>query len=273
MLSNIIDGRARLRSPEMMKAWTTDLNPVFADYIGKYKMGDRLSVRDPMADIEEARKSGVTGFVIGCGTNAEVDEALRIRARYGRDPVQAYISILSPVSLSEGISGAVRDVSEAIDGVNLAPVFWGVDVDDRRLYPVYSECERLGVACVVHSSIHYYAGSSMSHNDPMKFDRVARDFPHMRLVLSHGGNGFGPVVLAVAQRHRNVWLEFSALNPEYMAPEFIHAANSYLSDRCVFGSDYPLVPWKRAVDMWAEAINDSNQHKFFQENMMGALRG
>ena len=40
---DIIDARVRLRTPQLLKAWTTELKPFFKDYVDWYKMKSRLT--------------------------------------------------------------------------------------------------------------------------------------------------------------------------------------------------------------------------------------
>ena len=109
------------------------------------------------------------------------------------------------------------------------------------------------------------------HGHPRYIDEIAVDFPELKIIVSHGGNGFGPPVLAVAQRHPNVYLEFSALRPKYIAPEFIQAANTYLKKKCIFGTDYPLIEFKEQIDLWKYALREENWEFFFHKNITDAL--
>ena len=111
----------------------------------------------------------------------------------------------------------------------------------------------------------------MWHGHPQFLDEVAVDFPELKLIISHGGNGFGPPVLAVAQRHPNVYLEFSALRPKHMAPEFIQAANTYLKKKCIFGTDYPLIEFKEQIELWKYALREEVWESFFHQNILAAL--
>ena len=266
---NIIDSRVRLRTKQLMKAWTTHLNPVFKDYIEWYHMRDRLSVVPTAKLLEEAAEEGVEKMVV-CGGNREDNEhILEISQEF-----RAVIPV-GGVHLKDGIRAAVDEVTMLKDqgfaGVNLSPFMMKMDVNDRRLYPVYAQCERLEAPIIVHSSMHYWRDAYLSHNILFNFDEVAVDFPGLKLIMSHGGNGFGPTVLAVAQRHPNVYLEYSALNPRYMAPEFIHATNTYLSKKCMFGTDYPLVEFGRGINMWKEALRPEVHEDFFHNNVLRAL--
>jgi len=265
---NYIDGRVRLRTDLLMKPWQADtLNPVFRQYIDLYKMHDRITVQDIGETLNEANAAGVSQVVVCGGNPAENDHIEELSEDSAILPVPG-------VNLKFGIKAALDEINRVAGyakAINFTPFMAKMDVNDKRCFPIYAECERLGLGAIVHGSLHYWTETSMWHGSPEKFDDIAINFPNLKLVMSHGGNGFGPLVLAVAQRHPNVWLEFSALNPKYMDPLFIQAANSYLKRRCIFGSDYPLIPFKKAVEIWEPVINPENRRLFFRENMEEAL--
>jgi predicted TIM-barrel fold metal-dependent hydrolase len=87
----------------------------------------------------------------------------------------------------------------------------------------------------------------------------------MKLVMSHAGVGFGGLALAIAQRHPNVYLEFSAIKPRHLPAPFIKAINSYLRDRVLFGSDYPLIEFS-IVEEWKKIVDEKNHDRFFHDN-------
>ena len=53
----------------------------------------------------------------------------------------------------------------------------------------------------------------------------------------------------------------------------IEAVNSYLKDRCLFGTDYPLVEFGAAVDAWTEAVEPDVRELFFSANAQRCLFG
>lgn len=265
----VIDSRVRLRTEMLMKPWTTELKPVFKDYVHLYKMQSRLGVM-PVEDlIAYAGRSGVEKMVVCGGNRNDTYHILEIAAKHKE------IIPVGGVNLEQGIRGALRNIrdycNDGVAAINMSPFMSRVNANDRMLYPIYGLCELLKKPIIVHGSIHYWRGAYMWHGSPEYIDEVAVDFPELKLIVSHGGNGFGPPILAVAQRHPNVYLEFSALSPAYMAPEFLIAANSYLKKKCLFGTDYPLIEFDEAIEKWKNVLKEDVHSLFFYQNTLDAL--
>jgi predicted TIM-barrel fold metal-dependent hydrolase len=267
-IMKIIDARVRLRTEQLLKPWTTELKPFFKDYITWYKMQDRLTVRPVEEQIEYAAKAGVEKLVVCGGSREDNEHIIELAERY-----DAIIPVAG-ANVSQGILEALKEIKRCenqVAAINLSPFIAQLNANDKKLYPIYGLCELLGKPIIVHGSLHYWRGSYMWHGHPQYFDEVAVDFPELKLIISHGGNGFGPPVLAVAQRHPNVYLEFSALRPKYMAPEFIQAANTYLKKKCIFGTDYPLIEYKDQIELWKYALRENVWDLFFRQNILDAL--
>jgi uncharacterized protein len=265
----VIDSRVRLRTEPLMKAWTTELKPVFKDYVHLYKMKSRLSVM-PVEDlISYAGQYDVEKMVVCGGNRNDTYHILEIASKHKE------IIPVGGVNLEQGIRGALRNIrdycNDGVAAINMSPFMSRVNANDRMLYPIYGLCELLKKPIIVHGSIHYWRGAYMWHGSPEYIDEVAVDFPELKLIVSHGGNGFGPPILAVAQRHPNVYLEFSALSPTYMAPEFLIAANSYLKNKCLFGTDYPLIEFEEAITKWKKVLKEEVHPLFFYQNTLDAL--
>lgn len=112
--------------------------------------------------------------------------------------------------------------------------------DDARLYPIYERCAELGA--IVAYTISVRAGPSIRFSNPRAVDKVAGDFPDLKIVVGHA---FWPWVnqsCGVAFRRDNVYLlpDFYGVRmPGHTG--WVEAANSHLSDRIIFGSAYPVV--------------------------------
>jgi predicted TIM-barrel fold metal-dependent hydrolase len=208
--------------------------------------------------------------MVVCGGNKnDNDHILEISKKHNE------IIPVAGMDIKKGILYVLREIKNSYEkkfvAINFAPFMIKLNANDKIFYPIYGLCELLKLPIIVHGSLHYWRGSYMWHGHPMYLDEVAVDFPELKLIISHGGNGFGPPVLAVAQRHPNVYLEFSALRPKYIAPEFIQAANTYLKKKCVFGTDYPLIEYKEQIELWKYALREKNWNLFFYQNMLDAL--
>jgi len=233
-------------------------------------MKPRLTFQAIEETIGEMEKAGITKGVI-CGSDEGEN---KIIYKICKDYPDHFIGIAG-ARPDKDVMQAYRDLKRAFEeydlkGLSLGPYLMGIGADDRRNYPLYALCCHLKKVVIIHSSSHYNIYAPLELGDPRYFDKVAVDFPDLRIVMSHAGVGFGNMALVIAQRHPNVYLEFSALYPKYVEESFIRALNSYLKDKCIFGTDYPLVPFS-VVEEWKNVVAESNWQKFFHKNGLKAL--
>ena len=265
----IIDARVRPRTPQILSAWTTELRPHYKSSIDLYKMKPRLDVISIEELIATAARSDIEKMLV-CGNDSnDNDHILDLCASFPN-----LIPMVS-VEVSNGVLHALKEIQRCREkgaaAVYMAPYTDNRDCNDHLLYPIYGYCELMNIPIIIHGAIHFYPGAYMWHSQPQFIDEIAVDFPELKLIVSHAGNGFGPPMLAVAQRHPNVYLEFSALNPTYIAPEFLYAVNTYLKDKSIFGTDYPLVDFKISIDRWNKVLRSEVKEGFFYNNIIKAL--
>ncbi|CCH79061.1 Amidohydrolase 2 [Nostocoides japonicum T1-X7] len=141
-------------------------------------------------------------------------------------------------------------------GVSFQPAFFGLDIDDRRLYPLYSRAESLGLVVAVHTGITYSRLHPLRHERAELLDQVACDFLDLRLIASHAGWPWATEYAAVARRHPTVYLEFGALAPKYVAragsgwDAMFAMMPNVLRDQVLYGSDWPMMQPARALAEW-----------------------
>lgn len=141
-------------------------------------------------------------------------------------------------------------------GVNIQPTFFNMDIDDRRLYPVYSRAEELGLVVALHTGINYSRMSPMRHERAELLDQVACDFPSLRLMACHSGWPWVNEFCAVARRHPTVYLELGGLAPRYVGQRgtgwevLFTYLPKLLTNQVLFGTDWPVMPFARVIDEW-----------------------
>jgi uncharacterized protein len=269
---NVIDFRVRLRTPQMLKPWNPD-NPAphFEQYIQFYKMHSRLSALSLEDFIEMMHQKGVGKSVV-CGGSIEDNDHLIDIKKSGRDNCFYFIAGVNPqYGIRRNLLEVEKCHQQGFLGVNISPYIWGIEANSKLLYPVYAYCESNNLIAIIHASLHYNRYQSMWLGDPKYVDEIAIDFPNLKIVVSHAGNGFGILGLAVAQKHPNIFLEFSALWPKYLPETTLKAVNSYLKNRCLFGTDYPLVDFDTAIESWDKALKPQVKKLFFEENAKSCL--
>ena len=153
---------------------------------------------------------------------------------------------------------ALAQIDEAIAlglaAINLEPGVYPqpLYVDDRRLYPIYARCEDRGIPVTIMAGGS--AGPDLSYTHPVHVDRVAADFPELRIALTHGAWPWVSEILHVAFRRPNVYLS----PDQYLCnmpgmDDYIRAANGFLADRFLYASSYPFIGVKRYAD-WFRSL-------------------
>lgn len=214
--------------------------------------------------LQEMDEAGITrGVAVGrysgpYGTVSNEDLAAIVRDYPGR-----FIGVASidPADRRKAIGQIEAAKAAGLIGVNIEPGAYPTPLyaDDRRLYPIYAYCEDLGIPVVMMAGGS--AGPDLSYTMPVHVDRVAADFPKMKLAVSHGGWPWVHEILHVAFRRENVYLS----PDQYLrgmpgTDEYIRAANGYLSHRFLYASSYPFLcakaylEWFRRLPIRPEAM-------------------
>lgn len=195
---------------------------------------DEMAAVDVVHGVITARNSGFLGSV----SNADV--AAIVDAYPGKFSAVAAIDPTHRKAAIEAIDAAL---AQGFRGVTIEPGAYPVPIyaDDRTLYPIYAHLEDRGVPTVIMTGGN--AGPDLSYSHPVQLDRVAADFPDLRIVVSHGNWPWVSEIIHVAFRRPNVYI-----SPDmylYNMPgmnDYLRAADSFLADRFIFATAYPLVP-------------------------------
>jgi len=228
--------------------------------------------------LDEMKEAGVThavvwGRAVADPKDSTVNEDVAALVREHPGTFSGLGGIRIP--LAGEISRAVDDVEQILGdfqlkGITIEPGFSMTPTrgaDDPRLYPVYERCARLGGILALTISVR--AGEDMTYSNPVAVDRVAGDFPALRIVVSHA---FWPWIdqsIGLLFRRRNVYLlpdQYGPTMPGHL--QWVEAANTALSDRFLFGSAYPssLDP-KGMVEAYSKLpYKAETKRKVFYEN-------
>lgn len=161
------------------------------------------------------------------------------------------------------IRRALRQVADCADkglaGVSLQPAFFGMELADRRLYPIYAKAEEKGLVVALHTGINYTTNRPMKGEHPLQVDEICCDFNDLVIVASHAAWPWATDLVAVARRHPNVYLEFGGLAPRYVGEagtgwDVMHRfMNSLLSPQVLFATDWPVMDHRRVIAEWRQA--------------------
>ena len=178
------------------------------------------------------------------------------------------------ITLRDGLRPALTEVESSISkyelkGITVEPGWSGMPLhraDDPMLYPIYDLCQDLGG--ILAFTISCRMGTDLSYSDPEAVDKVARDFPNLKIVVSHS---FWPWVehsCGLALRRPNIYLLpdlYGWCSPGYT--KWVEASNTFLQDRMIFGSSYPVMGIREMVEAYSKLpYKDSVREKVMYKN-------
>ena len=146
-------------------------------------------------------------------------------------------------------------------GFKFHPTVQGFDPSDERYYPLFAELERAGVVALFHTGqtgigagMKGGRGLRLALSNPMLLDGLAADFGDLQIVMAHPSVPWQDEALSVATHKHNTWIDLSGWSPKYFPESLVRAAGTYLKDRVLFGSDYPMLSperWLRDIEQTA----------------------
>lgn len=183
---------------------------------------------------------------------------------------------LAGIDPLRGIAG-LKELDVAVKeygfvGAHLYPHWFGQSPDAAIYYPYYARCAELGIPIMMQ------VGQCLVYRDdcrlatvarPMALDRIAIDFPELTLIGIHLGYPWTEEMIAVANKHKNVYMAGDAYAPKYWGEPAIHYANTFGQDKFLFGTDYWVIDPERAMAEVHELnFRDSSKRKILRDNAM-----
>ncbi len=186
----------------------------------------------------------------------------------------------------EGSKG-VKEMESAIKELGFKAVYatsflYKIKPSDKRFYPFYAKALELDVPVFIYTTMNYSTELPMDIAHPVNIDRIAMDFPDLKIVASSGGWPWVPDLVGVARRHRNVYIDVSSHRPKYLATPgsgfemLLQYANTLLQDQILFGSgigDLGLQIGQVIEEMKALPIKDSVKEKWLYLNAARLFEG
>lgn len=274
----IIDFRLRPATPEFVAhlEWRAHNHPQGATSPVRLALARSLPPKELIAEME--RESIALGVFTG-------------RDWYGEDPDWPFTNESIARTVAEfpdkfvGFGAVdprrpdpVAHVRSAVEelglrGICLDAFALGTNASDERFHRIYEECQRLDVPIVITVGALPGIPVPMEASHPRYIDNIARQFPDLRILVSHAGWPFTQEILGVAFRHDNVWLENSFY---HFAPgvesAMVQALNDWTPDRILFASAFPSVPLKGTIDaLKAWPLSDAAKERFFFRNAIAFL--
>jgi uncharacterized protein len=181
---------------------------------------------------------------------------------------------VDPNKGAAAVAGVYEAARVGMRGLKFHPPAQRFSPSDRLAYPVWEVAASLGLPVLIHSGYTAMGvgmpgggGVELRFGDPMLVDRVAADFPDLRIILAHPSWPWQDQALAVARHKQNVFLELSGWSPTTFSEPLLRAMRGSLEDRTLFGSDFPfLTPDKWITDFEKLEIPQDVARKVLHDN-------
>jgi|TARA_B100001750_G_scaffold204448_1_gene180875 predicted TIM-barrel fold metal-dependent hydrolase len=183
---------------------------------------------------------------------------------------------LAGIDPFEGMNG-VRAFEDAIKnmgfvGAHLYPHWYELAPDEAKYYPFYAKCCELNVPIqmqVGQSMVYSQEYRTKSVGQPIALDAVACDFPELKLIGIHVGIPWHGEMISMAWKHDNIFIGCDAHRPKYWPKSFIHYLNSYGQDKIIFGTDFPVLEFKKTIDdIDALGLKSGVRKKLLRDNVI-----
>ncbi|WP_243545688.1 amidohydrolase family protein [Pseudodesulfovibrio tunisiensis] len=145
-----------------------------------------------------------------------------------------------------------KDIREdGMHGACIDPYLAKMFVNDARYYPVYSKCCELDIPVIVATGPGTLVpGAVMEHAAPRYIDYVARDFPQLKIIISHGGYPWVEEAIMITERNENVYMELSEYERHPGGESYVKAAANLIGDKILFASAHPGADFRDALAMY-----------------------
>jgi predicted TIM-barrel fold metal-dependent hydrolase len=174
------------------------------------------------------------------------------------------------------IKGSLKEIETAVVEHGFRGVYvhiYGFDIPlhDAKMYPLYAKCVELDVPVSLQVG-HVLEAMPSEHGRPMYLDRVACDFPDLKIVGAHTGWPWVEELISVCYKWDNVYLGVDAWMPKYLKPEVVHFINSRMGqDRCLWGTNG--LSWRESLaQLEALGLRPEARRKLLHDNAASLFR-
>lgn len=153
-------------------------------------------------------------------------------------------------------------------GVKLHPTA-GFYPDNPEFFPFYKECVEFNIPIYSHVAVLTPALVESKYADPIYLDSISANFPELKIILIHfGGLTWNKKCMEIMCSRPNIYAEISSHQINVLTDPQQWLTNlrgildtppmfgAPLSDRIMFGSDWPYLEYAMKEEVWVEWIKN-----------------
>lgn len=257
-MKNAIDAMCNLVTPREVRLDQVGVDPGTLDqlrFAKKFRKG--VPLKDYLMFMDRAGVRRSLLLAVRAGDLRE-EGSFEVPYKRVRDVCSEYpdrFSGLAGIDPTRGMQG-LKDLETAVAeygfvGAHIYPHWFRKPPNDPIYYPYYAKCCELGIPVQIQvgQNMNYRKNRGFPAVDfPISLDRVAIDFPDLKIVGIHLGYPWTDEMISMAWKHPNIYIGTDAHAPRYWPESFVHYANTYGQDKVIFGTDWPVMTPERAID-------------------------
>ncbi len=275
-----IDAWASINTPEVAKkGWPEEIKHIFRRYKTLDLLEKGYTAEEFIAAMDEANVEMCVITAFGYGEYQMVSNEMV--AEWVHKHPKRFIGSGTvdprgkPMKVLKEIEHIVKDLG--LKALRLEPYAYGDGMrgappNEKMYWPIYAKCCELEIPVCIQVG-HTGPLLPSEPGRPIYLDEVALAFPELTIIGCHLGQPWHEEMMILAWKHPNVYVETSARSPKYWPPSFVEFVKSWGQDKVIWGTDYPLLTFKRCLDE-IEALNLplEAKRKLLRENAMKAFK-
>lgn len=238
-------------------------------------------IEDSFLEDASRIKGGEVNIQVDCADHerdilAQVDKAIVLGFRApasGIDVPNEYVAeyrdkhsdkIIAFGSVDPNQSEALKELKYTIEklnmkGLKLGPIYQHFNPLDKTIaYPLYDYMQTRGLPILWHMGTSFPEEGQIEYTKPILLDRVAQDFPDLKMVIAHLGHPWFGEAVSVIRKRPNVYGDATNIfcRPWQFYNAMLMAQEYGIMGKIFFGSDYPcgVKDFNEAVKLF-KAVN------------------
>ena len=207
--------------------------------------------------VSEMRTAGVSASFLMAehewGPDPEWNDRCAALVAKHTDLFSCGFAAIDPRSGDAGLQELKRAYHElGLRGLVMEPDIFGLSPTDPTCRPYYKFCESVGMPVGIHTGINFTSNRPIGNGRPVLIDEIACAHPNLTIICHHGGWPWALECVAVAWKHPNVYIDYGAISPRYMAKgggygDVVNLMNTVVKHQILFATDWPMMRYQRVL--------------------------
>ncbi len=174
----------------------------------------------------------------------------------------ATVNLKNPVAAVRTLREAVQE--HGFKAMRILPWLWERPCSDPLYYPLFVACVELGIPACFQVGLTGPLSTSETGR-PLHVERVALDFPELKIVCGHIGYPWHLEMIAFATKFPNVFIDTSAYKCTRYPTELVAYMKKNGKKKVLFGSGYPMINPQDALEGLDKLGLDEETKQLFVE--------